>query len=140
MGNSANQKNLKTNVKTNEQIVFYQYDRCDTCRKALKFLQSQGVGFESRPIVERPPSRSELERMLKHVKANGGSIKNLFNTSGQQYRELGVGQKLKDGISESEALELLAANGKLIKRPFLLTESAGLVGFKESEWTKLISR
>ena len=33
-------------------------------------------------------------------------------------------------------LKLLAANGKLIKRPFALSAQAGTVGFKESEWAE----
>jgi arsenate reductase len=41
-------------------------------------------------------------------------------------------------MTESEALDLLATNGKLIKRPFLLTAKSGEVGFNESEWENLL--
>jgi arsenate reductase-like glutaredoxin family protein len=80
-------------------------------------------------IVDSPPSVAELGTMLQYV----GDIKRLFNTSGIQYRELGIAAKLKT-ISEAEALALLSKNGKLVKRPFVLLEDRGLLGFKEDEW------
>ena len=72
--------------------------------------------------------------MLGYIKKQGGSIKNLFNTSGVQYRELKIADKLKSGLSDEEALQLLSKNGKLIKRPFALTKTTGVVGFKEEVW------
>jgi arsenate reductase len=82
----------------------------------------------------------ELKTMLGYLKAQGGSFKNLFNTSGVQYRELKIADRIKEGLSESEALELLAKNGKLIKRPFLLTSDAGTVGFQEKTWDQILAR
>src|SRR6185312_2100100 len=112
-------------------IKVYEYKNCSTCKNALKFLDGKKVKYESLPIVDQPPTMAELKTMLRHIKAAGGTFKNLFNTSGQQYRELEIGQKIKDGMTEDEALKLLAKNGKLIKRPFLLTEKTGVVGFKQ---------
>lgn len=113
-------------------IKIYEYKACDTCRKALKFLDAKGVKYERVPIVETPPTRAELKRMLAHVE----SFKKLFNTSGLVYRELGIGERLKAGMTEKEALDLLAANGKLIKRPFLLADDFGAVGFDAKTWEK----
>jgi arsenate reductase len=118
----------------------YVYDACDTCRKAIRFLNAAKFPHDAIPIVEEPPTPSELKRMLGYVKARGGSLKNLFNTSGQVYRELGVGQKLAAGMTEAETIALLAKNGKLIKRPFFLLENDGLVGFKEGEWKARIRK
>lgn len=115
----------------------YEYKKCSTCQKALKFLDAKGITYEKLPIVETPPTKAELKKMLSHLKAAGGSFKNLFNTSGEQYRELGISEKLKTGMSEDEALDLLAKNGKLIKRPFVLTDKTGTVGFKEEVWKKI---
>jgi arsenate reductase len=116
----------------------YVYGTCDTCRKALRFLNAAKIPHDAIPIVENPPAASELKRMLGHLKARGGSLKNLFNTSGQVYRELGIGAKLQAGMTEAEAIALLAKNGKLIKRPFLLLSKDGTVGFKEAEWKALL--
>ena len=41
-------------------------------------------------------------------------------------------------MSESDALDLLASNGKLIKRPFVLGDGIGLVGFKEDDWKNVL--
>jgi arsenate reductase-like glutaredoxin family protein len=71
--------------------------------------------------------------MLAHL---GGDLRKLFNTSGQQYRELGLSEKLKSKTPD-QALKLLASNGKLIKRPFALGKSKGAVGFREEEWKGL---
>jgi arsenate reductase (glutaredoxin) len=119
-------------------VKVYEYKNCSTCQKALKFLDKKGIEYEKLPIVDRPPTKGELETMLGYLEAQGGSFKNLFNTSGQQYRELGIADKIKAGMTSKEAIELLAKNGKLIKRPFLLTARAGAVGFKEDLWSKLL--
>jgi len=119
-------------------IKVYEYKNCSTCQKAMKYLDTKGVKYERLPIVDQPPTVGELKIMLDHLKNAGGSIKNLFNTSGVQYRELKISDKLKAGLSESEALKLLAGNGKLIKRPFLLTTKNGTVGFKPEIWTQLL--
>jgi arsenate reductase (glutaredoxin) len=117
-------------------IKVYEYKGCSTCQKALKFLDSRKVKYERIPIVDQPPSKAELKKMLEHLEADVGSFKNLFNTSGQMYRELDVSSKLKDGMTSGEAIELLAKHGKLVKRPFVVGPNYGLVGFKEDAWKK----
>ncbi len=106
--------------------------------KALKFLDAKKIAYEKIPIVDKPPTVSELKTMLEYLKADGGTFKNLFNTSGIQYRELNISEKIKNVLTEKEAVELLSKNGKLIKRPFLLTEKSGTVGFKEDQWKKIL--
>lgn len=118
----------------------YAYKNCSTCQKAIKFLDKKNVTYEELPIVEQPPTLHELESMLDFIKKDGGTFKKLFNTSGVQYRELKISDKIKDGMTEKQALQLLAKNGKLIKRPFLLTTKGGTVGFKENDWVKLLGK
>ncbi len=120
-------------------IKIYEYKTCSTCVKALKYLDLKKVSYEKIPIAEKPPSMTELSKMLNYIKKDGGTFKNLFNTSGIQYRELKISEKIKDGLSEKEALKLLSENGKLIKRPFILTPTGGLVGFKQELWAKLLA-
>jgi len=92
--------------------------------------------FEEYPIRETPPKPSELKTMLK---AYDGELKRLFNTSGGDYREQKLGPKLP-AMSDKDTIALLAANGNLVKRPFVLGEEVALVGFSESVWQeKLIS-
>jgi arsenate reductase len=119
-------------------IKVYGYEKCSTCVKALKYLDGKKVNYEVLPIVDQPPTVRELKTMAGHLTEQGGSFKNLFNTSGVQYRELGVAKLLQDGMTEAEAFSLLSKNGKLVKRPFLLTAKSGTVGFKEEIWKKLL--
>ncbi len=116
-------------------MKIYTYAKCDTCRKAVKWLQARAIAFTEIPIRDQPPTKAELKLMLAIY---DGDLKRLFNTSGGDYREMKLGEKLP-AMSEAEAIELLASNGNLVKRPFLLTETAGLVGFKEAEWEALFN-
>lgn len=43
-----------------------------------------------------------------------------------------------DDMTDEEKLRLLASDGMLVKRPILVTDDMVLVGFKESEWEKII--
>lgn len=121
-------------------LKVYEYKQCSTCQKALKYLDAKGIAYQRIPIVETPPTKAELKRMLTHIEAAGGTFKNLFNTSGEQYRALGVSEKLKAGMTEAEAIDLLSKNGKLIKRPFALDTDRGVVGFKEDAWKTLFKK
>lgn len=119
-------------------IKIYEYADCSTCKQGLKFLDSKKVRYEKVAIVEQPPTVDELNLMLSHLEAVGGTFKNLFNTSGLQYRELKISEKIKSGLKAGEAIKLLSKNGKLIKRPFLLTAKNGAVGFKPEVWSKVL--
>lgn len=119
-------------------LQLYEYKTCSTCQKAIKYLDSMGVEYDRIPIVDHPPGVEELQRMLSYLSADGGGFKSLFNTSGQLYRELGIAEKLRAGMTSDEALALLSKNGKLIKRPFALGARAGAVGFNPDVWAKLV--
>lgn len=108
----------------------YTYKNCDTCRRATKFLRAEGIAFEEIAIRETPPTPAELEAMLA---ANGGELRRLFNTSGADYKALGLAAKLP-ALPRDEALALLAANGNLVKRPFLIGPTVHLTGFDETRW------
>ena len=115
-------------------LTIYCYQKCSTCRDALKWLDEKGIAHQVKAIRETPPSPAELGTTLK---ALGGDMKRIFNTSGMDYRALGMKDKLP-GMSEAEAFELLSKNGNLVKRPFLIGEGKVLVGFKEAEWEKAL--
>lgn len=122
------------------ELKIYTYKNCGTCRKAVAWLRENGIEFAEIPIRDTPPSGKELREMLGHL---GGAkeLRRLFNTSGGDYRELDLKSKLA-AMSEAEAIDLLAGNGNLVKRPFLLTDGAsgrgGLVGFDAAAWSDLL--
>ncbi len=113
-------------------LRIYTLATCDTCRRALKWLRAHNIPFEERAIREQPPSPAELRTMLAGLE---GRLRPLFNTSGRDYRELKLGEKLP-GMTDAAALALLAANGNLVKRPFLISDRTRLVGFDEATWKR----
>ena len=111
-------------------LVIYTYKSCDTCRKATRWLAAQNLAFTEKPIRDTPPSVAELRAMLAHL---GGDRRRLCNTSGGDYRAEKFGDILGT-LTEPDFLARLAANGNLIKRPFLLRPTLGLVGFAAPVW------
>ena len=113
-------------------MKFYQYQKCESCRKARMWLDQKGVAYESIEIREFPPTEKELKSMLaKH----GGQFKKLFNTSSKDYRDPQVKDNLPQ-MSESEILSILSSRGNLVKRPFLIGKDLHLQGFKAEIWEK----
>jgi len=115
-------------------IEVYQYPNCSTCRKALKWLDAQGVEYRSIDIVTNPPSVATLERVLER---SGADLRKLFNVSGQSYRHGGWKDRVAT-ISRADALAALAADGKLIKRPLVVGEAFALIGFDASAWSEAL--
>lgn len=113
------------------KLEIYILKTCDTCRKAVKWLRENGIAFQEIPIRDTPPSLAELRLALQH---SGGDIRKLFNTSGQDYRALNLKATLPT-MPEAEALALLASNGNLIKRPFLIKGDLALTGFDPEKWS-----
>ena len=114
-------------------LKVYQYAKCSTCRKAVKWLEAHRVKHALVPIVEQPPTAAELKRALKA----GVALRGLFNTSGESYRNGNFKTRLP-GMSEAEALAALAADGKLIQRPFAIAGDTVLVGFDEAAWARAL--
>lgn len=113
--------------------VFLQYPACNTCQKAKKWLKENNIEFTDRLIVEDRPTVDELRTWIP---LSGLPVKKFFNTSGLVYKELQLKEKLPS-MGEEEQIALLATNGKLVKRPLVVTSEFVLVGFKPDEWEKL---
>lgn len=111
-------------------MLFVNYPKCSTCRKAKNWLEEHDIEFESRHIVEDNPTAQEIEEWWKKSDL---PLKRFFNTSGQVYRKLGLKDKLPD-MSEEEQFEILSTEGMLVKRPILVGDDFVLVGFKIKEW------
>ncbi|WP_139490565.1 arsenate reductase family protein [Brevibacillus dissolubilis] len=113
-------------------IKAYLYNKCSTCTKAKKWLEATNIPFQEIAIVDNPPTAEELRTYWQN---SGIDLKKFFNVSGQFYRELGLKDRLPS-MSEDEMLDLLASNGKLIKRPLITDGQTVTLGFKEEDLQK----
>ena len=111
-------------------MLFLEYPKCSTCKKAKKWLDDNGIEYTDRHIVENNPTYEELNEWYNR---SGLPLKRFFNTSGMIYKEMNLKERLLN-MSEKEQLELLATNGMLVKRPLIVDGDKVLTGFKEAEW------
>ena len=115
-------------------MLFLEYPKCSTCRKAKAWLDEHQIPYTDRHIVEENPAVEELKAWHQ---MSGLPLKKFFNTSGMLYKELNLKDKLP-AMSEEEQYALLASNGMLVKRPLLIDGEKVLIGFKEKEWEALL--
>ncbi len=122
-------------MEKDKKIVVLCYQKCTTCKKALKWLDEQKIRYETRAIKEENPTKDELKEWYKK---SGLALKRFFNTSGNLYKELGLKDKLAQ-MTEEEQLGLLATDGMLVKRPLVVAGDVVLTGFKEAEWKEKLA-
>ena len=115
-------------------MLFFCYPKCTTCQRARAFLDSRGAAYDLRDIKLENPTADELRELWKK---SGLPLKKFFNTSGLQYKALGLKDKLPD-MDEEAQLSLLATDGMLVKRPILAGEDFVLVGFRQAEWEEAL--
>jgi arsenate reductase len=118
-------------------MKFYAYRKCSTCRDASKWLASHGFSVENFEIRETPPSQEELQFAWEQT----GDLRKLLNTSGVEYRAMGLKDQLAN-LSAGEVFALIQENGNLCKRPFLIDQANGiaLTGFKADEWSQALAK
>lgn len=121
-------------------VLFVEYPRCSTCKKAKRWLDEHGVAYTDRSIVDDNPTAAELAewRGLGEL-----PLRRLFNTSGTKYRELGIKAQLDAGMADEDAYALLATDGMLVKRPVLVVRDGAdgdtaLFGFREPAWAQAL--
>jgi arsenate reductase len=104
-------------------------------KKAKDWLNQKGITYQTRHIVDERPNREEI---IDFHKKSGLEIKNLFNTSGLKYKELGLKDKIKTTM-EDDLYDILASDGMLVKRPILTDGHKVLIGFKEKDWEEVFA-
>ncbi len=113
-------------------MLFLEYPKCTTCKKAKKWLDEHGVSYEDRDIKLENPSADEMKHFHQ---LSGMPLKKFFNTSGILYKEMQLKDKLPT-MTEEEQYELLATDGMLVKRPLVVGDDFVLIGFKEEAWAE----
>ena len=120
-------------------LVVYHYPACSTCKKALAWLQSEGIAHGKIHIVDAPPSAALIEAAWR---ASGEKLDAFFNTSGESYRSGDFKSKLPT-MSPAQKIAALAADGKLIRRPLVIEPGPGdavqraAVGFREPRFAEI---
>ena len=117
-------------------MKFICYPKCTTCKKAEKWLDDNGIGYEMRDIKADNPTYDELNEWYN---MSGLPLKKFFNTSGLLYKSMNLKDKLPT-MSDNEMLKLLSSDGMLVKRPLLIGDDFVLVGFKEIDWENLLKK
>ncbi|MGN0539735.1 MAG: arsenate reductase family protein [Candidatus Fimenecus sp.] len=117
-------------------MLFIEYPKCTTCQKAKKWLDDNGIEYESRHIKEQNPTYEELKKWYEQ---SGLPLKKFFNTSGLLYKSMKLKDKLPN-MTEEEQLKLLATDGMLVKRPIIVWENVVLTGFREKEWAEKLPK
>ena len=115
-------------------MLFVEYPKCSTCKKAKAWLDEHNLDYEDRNIKEENPTLEELNEWYKQ---SGLPIKKFFNTSGVLYKQMNLKEKLAD-MSDDEQIKLLSTDGMLVKRPIVVKGDKILVGFKEKDWEELL--
>ena len=116
------------------ELVVYAYDKCKTCRLAIKLLDQYELSYLLIPIDRQLPQKNELEKLLAY---NDNQVSCLFNFESEEFHKRNLA-KLLSALTRDQALEQLQSSWKLFNCPLLIGPGMGLVGFKEEVWrTKL---
>lgn len=115
-----------TNIRGRFMITMYGLKNCDTCRKALKWLQAEGIEHEFKDVRADGLTDPQVQNWLDHV---GWEV--LLNRRGTTWRKLSDDEK--DNVDANKAKALMLEQPALIKRPVFETGSSIVVGFKDAE-------
>ena len=138
-----------------KKVIVYCYNRCTTCKKAIKYLEeniakNKNIELELKDIITEKPNLNEMIKIIetkynkKISKITRDELKSFFNTSGILYRENNIKDKIKDEKNSIEdILNILISDGKMIKRPLVIVNEEEnnnkniLLGFKEEEYKNI---
>ena len=112
------------------KTVIYGIRNCDTMKKARAFLDENGVAYEFHDYKANGVDPARLEAWAKKV-----GWEKLLNKAGATFRKLPEADR--EGLTETKALALMAAQPSMIKRPVLEASGRLLVGFKPADYEKL---
>ena len=108
----------------------YQYKKCESCKKAIRWLNERGIEHKIFPIREKTPTKKEF---LQMIKSHDGKLKKLFNTSSKDYRDPNVKERIPN-LTQEQIISLLQERGNLIKRPFVVGDQLALQRFNPDLW------
>ena len=115
-------------------LTLYGIKNCDTMKKAMRWLDDQGIAHELHDYKKAGIDTDTLGHWLQQV---GPEV--LVNRRGTTWRRLSDDDKAAcDSEDPSRIAAVLAANTSVIKRPVLPAGERLLVGFKAEEWAEAL--
>jgi arsenate reductase (glutaredoxin) len=104
-------------------IQVYGISTCGTCKKALQWLEMQGISYKFINTKEQPPTPAQIASWVKSL-----GERSMRNTSGQSYRAL---DEIKDTWNEAEWVAAFSDDVMLLKRPIFVKDGIAIaVGFR----------
>lgn len=110
-------------------LTVYGIKQCDTCRKALKWLDAQGIEHRFHDFRTDGLQAGLLQGWLGSPHAG-----RLVNRSSTTWRQLTEKQRRLEG---DELVALLLEHPTLIKRPVFVSDEIVAIGFKPEELVDL---
>ncbi|WHH55983.1 Spx/MgsR family RNA polymerase-binding regulatory protein [Bacillus paralicheniformis] len=114
-----------------EELTFYSYPSCTSCRKTKHWLKANQVDFTERHLFRETPNQDELKHILS-LTTEG--IDEILATRSQAFKELNLDI---EELTVSEVLELLIQKPKLLRRPIIVNGDKLVVGYNPGELLKL---
>lgn len=111
----------------------YGIPNCDMVKKARQWLSDNGHEYTFHDFKKEGVDEAMIEQWIV---AHG--VETMVNRRGTTYRKLSEEEKA-DAADSHKAVALLVQHPSMIKRPVIEHLGATLVGFKEDEWSALLS-
>ena len=108
-------------------VKIYGIPNCDTVRKAVKWLEAEGIEHEFIDYRKNPLERSTLEAWDQAI-----GWEKLLNKRSTAWRPLD--QDVKDTIDRDSAIDLMKEKVTLIKRPVLVKDDEVHLSFKPEQY------
>lgn len=112
-------------------IKIYGIPNCDTIKKARKWLESHDVTYEFHDYKKLGVPENKLKNWVKQA-----GWETVLNKRGTTWRKLD--EKIKNNIDQESAIRIMLDNPSIIKRPVLEAGKILIIGFKESEYQRLV--
>jgi arsenate reductase len=112
-------------------ITIYGISNCDTMKKARKWLESHAIAYEFHDYKKLGVPERKLRNWVKHA-----GWETVLNKRGTTWRKLD--EKTKNNIDQESAIKVMLDNPSIIKRPVLESGKVLIIGFKESEYQRLV--
>lgn len=114
-----------------QQLTFYSYPSCTSCRKTKHWLKAHQIEFNERHLFRETPTREELKYILS-LTTEG--IDEILATRSQTFKNLNLNI---EEMTVNELLELLIEKPKLLRRPILVDNKKLVIGYNPGELLKL---